>query len=108
MTIFYFILLYLKMHHITLNLPQLLLLIGFIYIFTFYWLPKEEKTDEYLKLLDKYNKVSNQLEKKIKKSIKNAELNGITMGKSTSAHNSSIKPVNMYQNDNNLVQAMTS
>ena len=47
---------YFIMKHIELNIIQFLILIIFIYVFTFFWLPKTsiQKTPEYKKLINKY------------------------------------------------------
>lgn len=97
------------MHHITLTFPQFIILVSFIYIFCYYWTPKPRHTDEYLKLLDKYNKVSDKLERRIQKSILHNEmdLEQTTIGKSTSAHSSGIKPIGIHQNDNDIVYQIT-
>jgi len=72
-------------------------------------MPKNQHTGEYLVLLDKYNKISEKLKNQIENSIrdKEQEYNQPTIGKSVSSHSRGIKPVNIYQNDNEMVYHMT-
>ena len=94
------------MHNITLNFPQFMILLIFVYVFSYYWTPKQQYTDEYLTLLAKYNKVSEKLERKIQKSILKQELaydSDTVIGKTTSAHGGKIKPVDVYYNENTQV-----
>ena len=52
------------MKYIELNILQFILLIIFIYIFTYFWLPIKniKNTPEYKKLLDKYLKIYEEKE----------------------------------------------
>jgi len=52
------------MKHIELNIMQFILLVGFIYIFTYFWLPIKniKDTPEYIKLFDKYSKLYEEKE----------------------------------------------
>lgn len=97
------------MHQINLNLFQIVIFITFIYIFTYYWLPKQKcnDTDEYIKLLEKYNKVvddKNRLKKEliIKNTINNQSR--ITIGSGVSAHSGSMTPKPVGQSDNIAVE----
>ena len=97
------------MQEITLNFFQIIILIGFIYIFTYYWLPqKSTNTDEYLKLLEKYNKVLADRKFYKTKYFKATDIyaNSVdtTIGKRMSAHSSTIKPRNFNQTDNYAVE----
>ena len=97
------------MNNINLNLLQFISLVIFIYAFAYCWMPKHQHTDEYLVLLDKYNRLSDKLKSKIQQSIrvKEQDLGQTTIGKTVSTHSSGIKPIGIYQNDNELVYQMT-
>ena len=100
------------MKQITLNFFQIISLIVFIYVFTYYWLPKtDNNTEEYLKLLVKYNKVLN--DRKYYKSeylriTSTHNKTPTTIGKSISAHSSAIQPRNINDNDNYLVDQIVN
>ena len=99
------------MTQIKLDFFQVIILIAFIYVFTYYWLPQnsENKTEQYLKLLDKYNKV---LEDKKKYKVEYSKLLGsynaqsTSVGKSVSAHSGSTRPRDYTQSDNRMVDEM--
>ena len=105
------------MKHIEINIIQFLLLIIFIYLFTYFWLPKNNiyKTTEYRNLAFKY---INLLDDKnywenaylnISNSYKYNNINNTntysesTIGNKNSAHSNAINPRNIATNDNNLV-----
>ena len=97
------------MQQITLNFVQMVALIVFIYIFTFYWLPQKKcnDTEEYLKLLDKYNKVladRKYYKSQFLKATNIHEKSSATIGSSVSAHSGSIQPREINQNDNYMVE----
>jgi hypothetical protein len=100
------------MQHIKLNLLQIIILIIFIYVFTYYWLPRKQtnESDEYIKLLEKYNKIlyeRNYYKTEINKiSDVHAMQQTTSIGKSISAHSGAIVPRNINQNDNLQVRQM--
>ena len=100
------------MQQITLNFFQIISLIVFIYVFTYYWLPKtDNNTEEYLKLLEKYNKVLNDrkyYKSQYLKVTDEYKKPPITIGKSISAHSGTIQPRNVDQNDNYLVDQIVN
>jgi hypothetical protein len=104
------------MKHIEINIIQFLLLIIFIYLFTYFWLPKINvyKTNEYKELAFKYINLldeKNYLENtyiNIPNQYTNTNTNTNTysessIGSKNSAHSTSINPRNIYSNDNDLV-----
>lgn len=72
---------------ITLTLHQIVIIIIFIGVFTYFWLPVKNTNDQYLILLQKYNKL---LESKNK--YKNLARTTDTIGKKISANGGSINP----------------
>lgn len=100
------------MQQITLNFFQIISLIVFIYVFTYYWLPKtDNNTEEYLKLLEKYNKVLNDrkyYKSQYLKVMDEYKKSPITIGKSISAHSGVIQPRSIDQNDNYLVDQIVN
>ena len=93
------------MLQIKIDFVQLILLIVFIYIFTYYWLPRpqDNNIDEYLKLLEKYNKVLN--DRKFYKSeyLKAVNVQSASIGKSINSHSGPLKPSSLHRSDNNAV-----
>jgi hypothetical protein len=102
------------MQQINLDFFQLILLIGFIYVFTYYWLPQQKcnDTDEYLKLLEKYNKVLNDRKMYKREYLKVTNIHNknpdISIGKSISAHSGALKPRSIHQSDNAAVNQMVN
>jgi hypothetical protein len=101
------------MKHIEINIIQFLLLIIFIYVFTYFWLPKpnifksneyKELALKYINLLDEktylentYINLSNQYK------YNNNTYSESSIGSKNSAHSNPINPRNIYSNDNDLV-----
>lgn len=99
------------MTQIKLDFFQVIILIVFIYVFTYYWLPQnnENKTEQYLKLLDKYNKVLDDKKKykfEYNKLLGSYNSQATSVGKSVSAHSGSTRPRNFSQTDNQMVDDM--
>ena len=96
------------MQQIKIDFFQLILLIMFIYVFTYYWLPQQKHidTDEYLKLLEKYNKVLNDRKYYKAEYLKVTGAREVTIGKKISAHSSQTKPRDINQSDNYAVDEM--
>ena len=98
------------MKHIEINIIQFLLLIIFIYLFTYFWLPKINvyKTNEYKELAFKYINLLDE-----KNYLENTYINipnqynntysESSIGSKNSAHSTPINPRNIYSNDNDLV-----
>ena len=83
------------------------MLITFIYIFTYYWLPQNNgNTEEYLLLLEKYNKVVSDKKRYKEEYNKLMQTQTMAVGKSVSAHSGSSNPRSFNQNDNMLVSEM--
>jgi hypothetical protein len=110
------------MKHIEINILQFLSLLIFIYVFTYFWLPKVNiyGTQEYKKLVNKYMillEEKNNLEYAYSQIIfpNNIHPNNIhpneydktyyseSIGTKNSAHSSAIMPRNIKTNDNNIV-----
>lgn len=96
------------MTQIKLDFFQIIILIVFIYVFTYFWLPKnnENKTEQYLKLLDKYNKILDDKKKykfEYNKLLNSYNIQNTRVGKSISAHSGSTIPRNFSQTDNQMV-----
>lgn len=102
------------MKHIEINIIQFLLLIIFIYLFTYFWLPKTNvyKTNEYKELAFKYINLldeKNYLENtyiNMSNQYNNPNNNTYSessIGSKNSAHSTPINPRNIYSNDNDLV-----
>ena len=115
------------MKHIEINILQFLLLLIFIYVFTYFWLPKVNiyTSQEYKKLVNKYILLleeKNNLEYAYSQIIfpnnipidntsshgNNTSSNGNnnfipSVGNKTSAHSGPINPRLIDSNDNNLV-----
>jgi hypothetical protein len=103
------------MKHIEINIIQFLLLIIFIYIFTFAWLPKIniKKTNEYKKLalkyvdlLDEKNYWENSyinISNSYKVNNNSNTYSESSIGNKNSAHSNAINPRNILTNDNNMV-----
>lgn len=100
------------MQQINLNFVQIIILVVFIYVFTYYWLPQKQcnDTEEYIKLLEKYNKILYERDYYKKEYSKLTDMHATqqttTIGKSISAHSGTITPRNINQNDNKIVQQM--
>jgi hypothetical protein len=94
------------MHHITLNIYQFVLLLTFIYVFSYHWTPKPriDEAEEYSILLEKYNKTLAILKKKTRRHADDSEQ--IVVGKQLSAHAHSIKPSSVCDTDNEIVEDM--
>ena len=97
------------MHHINLNIFQIVIFILFIYTFTYFWLPKQKcnDTDEYIKLLEKYNKVVDdkmRLKERLINNRSSYKQPKMSLNNAISAHSSSIIPRNINDNDNLLVE----
>ena len=95
------------MHSISLNIYQFILLLIFIYVFSYYWTPKSaNNTEEYLALMEKHEKTLALLKKKTN-SRKRIEIPEQTvMGKHVSAHSNSIRPSQVGDTDNGIVEEM--
>ena len=101
------------MKHIEINIIQFLLLIIFIYLFTYFWLPKINvyKTNEYkelafkyINLLDEKNYLENNyINMSNQHKYNNNTYSESSIGSKNSAHSTSINPRNIYSNDNDLV-----
>ena len=103
------------MKHIEINIIQFLLLIIFIYVFTYFWLPKIniQKTFEYrdlafkyINLLDEKNYWQNEYTNNYNSYKFNNNSNTYsesTIGNKNSAHSNAINPRNILTNDNNIV-----
>lgn len=94
------------MTQINLNFFQIILLIAFIYVFTYFWLPQNNNTEEYLKLLEKYNKVVSDKKRYKDEYNKLLQVQTTAVGKSVSAHSGSANPRRFNQSDNMLVDEM--
>lgn len=95
------------MQQISLNLFQFIAIIVFIFVFSYFWIPKENtnKTDEYLILLDNFNKLKEQL-RQTRKQLKMTQAPESTMGESISAHSTMARPATSYDGDNAIVYDM--
>ena len=100
------------MKQIELNILQFILLIIFIYIFTYFWLPKINiyKTTEYITLLNKYSVIQDEknywhnLYIQSYAHLEPTYINDSTMiGSKSSSHNSSINPRFIQSNDNDII-----
>lgn len=92
------------MTQINLNFFQVILLIVFIYVFTYFWLPQNDgNTEQYLKLLEKYNKVVDDKKRYKEEYNKLLQIQSTSVGKSVSAHSGRVNPGRFNQNDNILV-----
>jgi len=89
------------MKTITFTLTQLLLFIGFIFIFTYFWLPQNNTSDEYITLLEKYNRLLVSKSKYKNEVLRLSSQHPV--GKKLSAHTSTIVPSYIHDNDNNMV-----
>ncbi len=110
----YFISIYFNMKYIEINVIQFILIIIFIFFFTYLWIPKRNiyETPEYKNLNDKYNEIVN--EKNYWQTlytnmpIPKINTNNLThsenqIGSKTSAHSSAITPRNIDSNDAELI-----
>jgi len=100
------------MKYIEINIFHFLLLVIFIYTFTYFWLPKIniKKSVEYTNLVSKYIKLFEEKEywhnyylqvNNIQSSIHVG--NEASIGSKTSSHSGAITPRYIESNDNNLV-----
>lgn len=82
-------------------------MVVFIFIFSYYWIPREntDKTDEYLTLLDNFNRLKEQL-RETRKQLKMSQGPESTMGESISAHSTMSRPATSYDGDNAIVNDM--
>lgn len=98
------------MHHVSLNIFQFALLLAFICVFSYHWTPKQSNTDEYVELLEKYNKTFATLKKyKMIKNRNKQEMDAsesVVMGKHISAHSNSIRPSTENNSDERLIHEM--
>jgi hypothetical protein len=109
------------MQIVEMNVLQFALMVVFIYVFTYYWLPKIDiiKTPEYKKLFTNYNQVKEEreywanlydaLRVRCQKGLideQGNETGPIVIGGQTSAHNSAIIPRSIDSTDNYAVQHM--
>jgi len=97
------------MSKITLNTYQFIILIIYIYVFSYYWTPKPccNTTDEYLDLLEKYNKTLAMLKKR-KTNKKHAPAPApirVTMGQHSTNPNG-LRPLQVDDSDEHLVNEM--
>lgn len=92
------------------NIFQILLLLIFVCIFAYYWTPRgNDYTEEYLALLDNYNKLVCNF-KKAKQQIKiltqNEGNTDATIGSNVSAHSKTVKPTNRFDHDNFIIDQL--
>ena len=101
------------MKQIELNILQFILLIAFIYIFTYFWLPKINiyKTAEYTILANKYLAIVDEkdywhnlyIQLYANSNYKISPDNSQSIGSKTSSHTSSINPRLIDSNDNDII-----